>query len=526
MQGRAATGPPPASVPASETGVALDTDAVVPADPAVAVDPAGAVEPTVAAGPAVAAGPDGLGPAALDPEVPAPRLPQGPAAWLRSALVGGRSSLTFGLLLDGVASYVFLSAAGRDLGPDKFAVVSVLWVVLFLIGNGLFIPVEQELSRSIAARAARGSGWNSLVHRVTIASGAVLVVALVVGVVARDRFADSLFRGDVAFVWLLLFGLVGVWLMFVLRGVLSGEHRFHGYGLMFAADALGKALPGIGLLWWGALHPSAYGLIVAGSAYVGIAVAFACLRHRRRTAPVVDLSTTTTTFRPAPGAPDVAPPWGQLSASMGFLLLTSFLSALAINIGTVAIEVIGSRVDADKAGIFLSGLVIARIPLFLFQAIQAIVLPRLSRLAALGDLAGFRSDLRRLNVAMAACTTFAVLGAAALGPLAVKVLFGEEFALLGARDMALLTLASMLMTAALTLNQAQIALHHQRQTGWPWGLATVAFLAIVATNGRDLFLRVELGMVAAGLVASALVALLVTLELRHPDELRAETPAL
>ena len=97
---------------------------------------------------------------ALDPGIglPPPRLPQGPAAWVRSAVVGGRSSLTFGLLLDGVASYVFLSAAGRDLGPDKFAIVSVLWVVLFLVGNGLFIPVEQELSRSISARAARGTG--------------------------------------------------------------------------------------------------------------------------------------------------------------------------------------------------------------------------------------------------------------------------------------------------------------------------------------------------------------------------------
>jgi O-antigen/teichoic acid export membrane protein len=465
---------------------------------------------------------------ALDPGIglPPPRLPQGPAAWVRSAVVGGRSSLTFGLLLDGVASYVFLSAAGRDLGPDKFAIVSVLWVVLFLVGNGLFIPVEQELSRSISARAARGSGWNSLVHRVTLASGVVLVVALAAGAVARDHIADSLFRGDLAFVWLLLFGLVGVWLMFVLRGVLSGEHRFHAYGLMFAADALGKAIPGVGLLWWGALHPSAYGLIVAGSAYVGIAVAWACLRHRRRRSSRSTLDLSGPVLRPPADAPDVAPDWGRLSASMGFLLLTSFLSALAINIGTVAIEVIGSRVDADKAGIFLSGLVIARIPLFLFQAIQAIVLPRLSRLAALGDLIGFRSDLRRLNVAMAACTGVAVVGAALLGPLAVRILFGEEFALLGARDMALLTLASMLMTAALTLNQAQIALHHQRQTGWPWGLATAAFLAIVATNGRDLFLRVELGMVAAGLVACVLVAVLVLRELRHPDELRAETPAL
>ncbi len=461
-----------------------------------------------------------------DAELAPPRLPRSPSAWVRTALVGGRSSLTVGLLLDGVASYVFLSAAGRDLGPDKFAVVSVLWVVLFLVGNGLFIPVEQELSRSIASRAARGSGWDSLVHRVTVASAVVLGAALAVGVIARDHIADSLFRGDVAFVWLLLFGLVGVWLMFVLRGILSGEHRFHAYGLMFAADALGKAIPGVALLWWGALHPSAYGVVVAGSAYLGIAVAWACLRWRRHRATRGDVDLSDRVLHPAGEAPDVAPDWGRLTTSMGFLLLTSFLSALAINIGTVSIEVIGSRVDADKAGIFLSGLVIARIPLFLFQAIQAIVLPRLSRLAALGDLVGFRSDLRRLNLAMAGCTTFAVVGAAAIGPLAVRILFGEEFALLGARDMALLTLASMLMTAALTLNQAQIALHHQRQTGWPWGVATAAFLAIVATNGRDLFLRVELGMVAAGLVACALVALLVVRELQHPDELRAETPAL
>jgi len=108
----------------------------------------------------------------------------------------------------------------------------------------------------------------------------------------------------------------------------------------------------------------------------------------------------------------------------------------------------------------------------------------------------------------------------------VRVLFGEEFALLGARDMALLTLSSLLMTVALTLNQAQIALHHQRQTGWPWGVATAAFLAIVTTNGRDVFLRVELGMVAAGAVAALIVTILVQRELRHPDHLRSDTPAL
>lgn len=460
--------------------------------------------------------------ALLDPVAVAP-LPTGAAAWIRSALTAGRSSLTLGLLLDGVASYVFLSAAARDLGPDRFAVVSVLWVVLFLVGNGLFIPVEQELSRSISARVAHGRGWSALVRRVSIASGAVLVVASTVGVVARDRIAESLFRGDVAFVWLFLLGLAGVWLMFVLRGILSGEHRFHAYGLMFAADAVAKAVPGLLLFWFGAWRVSSFGLIVAGSAYAGIAVAALCMRRRGRS-PAGHRPGRDEADDPTP--PDPAPAWGVLGTSLGFLLLTSFLSALAINLGTLAIEVIGSRVDAAKAGIFLSGLVIARIPLFLFQAIQAIVLPRLSRLAALGDLPGFRADLRRLNVTMAGSTVAAVAVAALLGPLAVRVLFGDEFAILGARDMAMLTLSSMLMTAALTLNQAQIALHRQRQTGWPWGLATAAFFAVVATNGHDLFLRVELGMVAAGALAFVVVAVLVQRELRHPDDLRVETPTL
>ena len=42
------------------------------------------------------------------------------------------------------------------------------------------------------------------------------------------------------------------------------------------------------------------------------------------------------------------------------------------------------------------GVLLARIPLFLFQAVQAALLPRLSRLAARGELDEFRSGLKRL----------------------------------------------------------------------------------------------------------------------------------
>ena len=135
----------------------------------------------------------------------------------------GRSALTLGLLFDGVASYVFLTASGRALGPDRFATVSVLWVVLFLVGNGLFIPVEQELGRSIAARRARGQGSRTLVVKVNGASGVLLAVVCIGILLDRTRIADSLFRGEEQFVLILVLGIVGVWLMYLVRGFLAGS---------------------------------------------------------------------------------------------------------------------------------------------------------------------------------------------------------------------------------------------------------------------------------------------------------------
>ncbi len=419
---------------------------------------------------------------------------------------GGPAAMTVGLLVNGLASYVFLAASGRALGPARFALVSVLWAVLFLVGGGLFVPLEQELGRSVAARRARGVGFGSLVTRVALAASVVfLVIAALIGIFHR-AIADLLFRGNEQFVLALILGIAGVGVMYLVRGLLAGSGRYYGYAVLFLADALSKSLPAVGLALAGVTNPVAYGVVMALSAYVG---AFVPLTRGTRL-----------------GEPGPSPEWNLLLSSMGFLLLTSFLSAVTMNIGTIAVEVLATPAETDKAGVFLSGLVIARVPLFLFQAVQAIVLPRLSRLAASGDMAGFRHNIRMLFLGMAAATVGATLVSAALGPTVVKILFGEDFALLGARDMGLLTLASMLMMCALTVNQAQIALHHQRQTGWPWGVATLVFVAVTAVSGHDLFQRVELGMVVSSASVVVIAGLLLGRELRHPDEHREETPAL
>ncbi|MBU6216548.1 MAG: hypothetical protein KGR17_08070, partial [Acidobacteria bacterium] len=114
---------------------------------------------------------------------------------LGSLGAGGRGVLVLGLIADGIGSYIYLSASGRALGPDQFAVVSVLWAVMFLIGNGLFIPVDQELARAIAA----GVGSGAALRRIAAVAAAAVGVVGVIILAGSGWIGSSLFRNRAAF---------------------------------------------------------------------------------------------------------------------------------------------------------------------------------------------------------------------------------------------------------------------------------------------------------------------------------------
>ncbi len=404
-----------------------------------------------------------------------------------------------GLGINGLAAYIFLAAAGRALGAEDSGQVSVLWASLYLVGTGLFLPIEQELSRSISARRARGEPFGALVSQVS-RMGAVLFGGLAVLVLALSPvLASALFRGSFSFVLALLYGILGVGLSYVVRGLLAGSGRYYGYATFFVVDASIKAIPALVLALAGVASPMAFAIVVTSSAFIG------------SVAPMVRGTQIGGKGEPAP--------WGPLRRSFAHLLLTALLTSVILNSGTIAVEVLASDADGDKASIFLSGLVIARVPLFFYQAVQAFILPRLSHHAASDEMTEFRGLMRLLLIGIAGLTVVAVAFSAAVGPWLVELLFGSDF-VLSARDMGLLTLASMLMMTAMTVNQAQIALHHQHETGWPWGVAVVVFLLVTAVSSSDLLLRVELGMVAAAATVVALAGTLLVKELRHPDEHR------
>ena len=67
----------------------------------------------------------------------------------------GTTTVGTGLLINGVSAYIFISVASRDLGAEMYTPLGMLWALSFLLGPGIFQPLEQQTARSIASRSGR-----------------------------------------------------------------------------------------------------------------------------------------------------------------------------------------------------------------------------------------------------------------------------------------------------------------------------------------------------------------------------------
>jgi O-antigen/teichoic acid export membrane protein len=126
-------------------------------------------------------------------------------------------------------------------------------------------------------------------------------------------------------------------------------------------------------------------------------------------------------------------------------------------------------------------------------------LPKLSALASAGRFDEFRIGFRKLVVVVASVGAVAVLVAFVIGPWAIRLLYGADFNL-GHRTVGLLAAGSVLFMLAQAMAQAVIALGGHTKMAVCWFVSVVVFV-IVTALGNDLYLRVELGLLAGCAVA-------------------------
>lgn len=406
------------------------------------------------------------------------------AARRRNPLPTGTAAVGVGLIVAGVSAYGFLFLADKALSKHDYSPLGVLWSIVFLIGPGLFLPLEQEISRALAERRARLEGGLPVVRRAaTIGAGLFLGVTVVL-ILGSGWISEHLFDDQYLLLLGLGLGLAGAMAGHVTRGCLSGTGRFNGYGAYLGADGFIRMLGAGLLLVVGVNTPGPFGVAVGIAGLLAVPVALLAQRPVLDEGPEASLS--------------------EVGGALGLLLIASLSAFALMNLGPVVVELLASDAQGEAAGRFVNGVVIARIPLFLFQAVQASLLPKLSALAHSGHLGDFRNGLRRLLVVVAGLAVLGTVVGAVMGPFAVEVMFPT--ADLGARTMGLLAAGAGLYMLAMACAQAVIALggHGDQAIGWASGLAAL-FLAVAAGSHLDLFLRVELALLAGSAVALVVV---------------------
>ena len=301
--------------------------------------------------------------------------------------------------------------------------------------------------------------------------------------------ASSLFDGD----WFMVIALVAAFAAYapahMARGVCSGSGRFRDYAIVLGSDGIVRILLCVLLAVVGVTAAGAYGLAIAVSPL--FAVAYVQRRGALRSDPG------------PPGAVERGHPESRLAAAR-FGVRRSAAQRRTDHRESALVR----RRGRDSSPSSPTACCSLGFPLFLFQAVQAALLPRLSRLAARGEIAEFRSGLKRLMMIVLGVGVLGTLGAFVLGPLALRIVYDAD---LSGRTLAMLSASSACYMLALATAQAVIALRGHALVALGWGIGVVGFVLGTWLSSDEVFRRIEIGLLVSSL--AALVAFAVAL--RH-----------
>ena len=401
----------------------------------------------------------------------------------RTPVPEGTISVAVGLFINGISTYVFFKIGQQALGQDGFKPIVTMWFIAFALVPGFFLPIEQETSRALAHRRALGQGGLPVIKRI-VPLAAVILGGLVVALALAARSAtNNLFESNATVTVALLLMLLTYAPMHIARGLSSGQGKFANYAVIIGLD--GTIRVGVCTALWlsGVDNTGIYAIAVGLSPIIGVIYIASRGGLRLTDGPPAS--------------------WSEITPNLGWLLLGSLFGAALVNAGPITVDILGSDEPAAVVTRFGNAVIFARVPLFLFQAVQAALLPKLARLAAQRDMVEFRSGLRRLVFLVIGVGVVGTIGAFSIGPWVLELVYEGG---IDRRTMSLLAAASAIYMLALALAQAVIALqgHAAVAYGWITGFAT--FVVVAWLSSDDLYLRVELALVVSSLVALAIFA--------------------
>ena len=280
----------------------------------------------------------------------------------------GTFAVGAGLAVSGVTTYGFQILAFRGLSKPDYAALNALWVFVFVLAPGVFLPLEQEVGRALvgppgAQRRRRPGRAPRRVARPAFA--VVLAIAIIVVGAARRRVVQNKFNGHVGLARVPDHRVVHV------RHRVPGARRVRGRRPLrrVRREPRGRRHHPAA-----AVHPARDRRRDQPGLVRPVPRGPAAARDRRR-----DVRAERASCRPGPPAP-----WSELSSNLGYLLGGSLLAQVLSYAPFLGAQVLAKPDQRAAVADFIVGLFLSRLPILLFQAVQAALLPKLSTLVSAG----------------------------------------------------------------------------------------------------------------------------------------------
>jgi O-antigen/teichoic acid export membrane protein len=420
-----------------------------------------------------------------------------------AAMMGG------GLLVVGIAGYGFIALSGRTLSTADAAAVSSLYLMINIIGPGVFVALEQETSRSVSAELARGGHATPVARRALTLAGGLLAGVLVVLLAISPVLVTRVLGGRWSLFGAVLLGTVTSTMVYLARGVLGGTRRFAGYSATLALEGAARLVPSVIVAVSGAPNATAYALLFAAGSAFGALAGTPWLR-RLDDAPA-DVGAVLTEPGPAPGS---------LTTMASATLVLAGSTLLSQFVANVAPIVVNARLVSDTAtaAAFTSAFILVRVPFFLFAPVQAMLLPTLTAAATTGRFSVFRRTMRLILTAIGAVGVPGAIASLLIGPWAVQVLFGAHVRLSGPL-LGLLGVGTIALMVAQVLQPALVALGQHRSVTVSWLLGSVVLTGLLFLPGDPVHAAVIAQLVGSALVVAGMArAVVIALRARNVTE--------
>jgi len=364
--------------------------------------------------------------------------------------------------------------------------LGMLWALSFLLGPGIFHPLEQQTARSIASRF--GEETTPVFKAASIVGGIATLLIVICALCFNSWLTEDIFSDQRSLLIAIILVVIGLGSAHLVKGVLAGTGRFKNYSRYLIGEGLGRLLVTAILVIFASGEVWMYGLALGLSPFIGISAALFRQKDLIKPGPKVKAK--------------------EISGSLGVLLIASLATAMVLNVSPLTVELLAEPNQKEEPGKFLNALLIARIPLFFFQAVQAALLPRLSQLMASKEIEKFKHELMRLLgfvTVFGACFLFLI---AVSGQWVTRIAFGSEYEI-SRQDMTLLAVSSVGLMYALSLTQGLLALHRQGYSAAAWVSGIATFPATIFL-GDDLFLRVEVALIVTVFITTSLLVFFIT----------------